>query len=307
MKNIQKITLILLCILIIALNSFSLCIFITKGNRWRVNKADSLYKTSIDTEQLRDKLILLIESNFLRPSEAKNIEIADIYLELDDFNNAKYYLNRIKNQDGYLRIAESALEKSEFTIAEEYLKKIDNYENRNELIIFSEIVQNEGKIDNIKNLSFEPKTNLGVILKALNTNNFVNVSNKSFLGKKIVEIRKLYPEKARSGLELANMLIQENQPVLARLLLNNSEIEHSGITDIYVLKAESFVIQKDYQNSLKYQLLAIKTNPDDIILYQTALSYAELAGNDNEVLFLKENIKYLELIKSKIFCTNCGV
>lgn len=298
---------ILIMTVVILGNSLILTFSAVNINNWRINKAGSLYLSSLDSNNSEDRLILLIQSDLLSPDEEKKIEIADIYLKSSDFNKAKQYLERVNSQEGYLKYAESALEQKEKEIANEYISRLKNLEMRHELEIFSKITDNENNVGKMTELPISPQTNLGVILMAINTGDYSRVSDKTILGQKILEVQHSKAGNLSRDLEVANILIANNQPVLARIVLNPLIKEHPSLSDLYILKAASYIGENNATEALKNQLLAVNSNPSNVSFYKTALKYAQASGNQTEITWLTDNIKYLETIQSKVYCSTCGI
>jgi tetratricopeptide (TPR) repeat protein len=306
-QKMNKFTYILIAITVIVGNAGMLVLSTARLNRWRLDRADSLYSQSISETNARKQTILLIQSDFLAPSDEKKLQIADIYLKGGDFISAKAYMSRIRNEQGYLKYAESALETGEIDIAREYIAKLSDNAKKHELQLFMNISANEQNIGQIEEISTAPETNLGSLLRAINTGVYDNISTDSVIGSGIVNIVREGEGEFTTELKIAELLIRCNQPILSRIILNTIIEKKTNITDAYVLKALSYNNQGNYADALRIQLLSVNTDPANLLLYQKALEYAKLAGDQAEATWLTDNITYLEAIQSKAYCTKCGI
>lgn len=266
------------------------------GNEFRMNKANELLEKSKNTTETQGKLTFLIQSDLLAPTEEKKFKIADLYLSLNQFENAENYLNKVKNESGYYKYAEAALETAKYDIAKVYIDKIDNKEVKTELLIFEQFSQgNESKLTE---LPLSPITALGVLSRAINTDDFTANPSKSLLGEKINDIITKTSGKTNQKLQIADMFISENQPNLARYILKNLEKEHSGSKDLYLIWARSYEKEGAYDKALEYAKKAIQKDPSDLDSYKTALRYTEIIEDSAEQDYLNIMIKYLKNIQS---------
>lgn len=281
--------------LIFLFSGLLLYVLVFEGNNYRIAKAESLQNQAQSAES-QNKLIFLIQSDVLAPNDQKKLEIADLYLNLGNFVQAEWYLSRVKNEEGIVKLAEISLENTDYDKAKKFMDKIGDQDIRFELEIFAELSQ--GKEEKLKELPINPKTDLGKLTRALNTGDHTNNQSKSLLGKKIQEIVAKPSGKTKQSLEIAEMLLGNKQSSLARFALTGLEKEHSNLKDLYSIWARSYEVEKNYPKALEFAKKAISTDPSDINLYKTALSYASKSGNDTERNYLADQIKYLESIQA---------
>jgi len=298
----KKIIFGIYAVLIFLFSGLFLYVFTFEGNNYRIAKAESLANQAQNAEA-QNRLIYLIQSDILAPNDQKKLEIADLYLNLGNSAQAEWYLNRVKSKEGIVKLADISLENADYDKAKKFMDKISDQDVRLELEIFADLSQ--GKEEKLKELPVEPKTNPGKLTKAINTGDFAGNPSDSLLGDKIAEIIAEKLGKTRQTLEVADMFSQNKQPSLARFMLAGLEKEHSNLKDLYVIWARSYEVEKNYIKALEYAKKAITTDPSDLNLYKNALNYANLAQNETEANYLKEQIKYLESIQAKR-CTTCG-
>lgn len=290
----QKTSFIALAVGLVLANAFALYLICGKVNHLRIDIASDLYNKAQQAENEQDKLISLIQSDFLVPNSQKKQEIAHLYLENGDFENGLWYLKSVKNQEGYLMSAEAALEYKKYDEANQFIHKITNRQAKTELETYLAIVKDEN-LKKIGVISEDTATNLGAILYALDSSNFNAVTENTVIGQKIVAINRKYASGRNRDLNIVKMLIEENQPALARILL--SKLEKSGIVSVFILEAESYALQDNYKAALNRQLKAISEKPADINLYIAAVQYAEAAGDTKTASELKNTMKYLESLQ----------
>lgn len=281
-------------VLIFLFSGLFLYVLAFEGNNYRVAKAASLADQAQSTNT-QDKLIYLIQSDILAPGDQKKLEIADLYLDLGNFSQAEWYLSRVNDAEGVIKLAEASLENTEYDKAKKFIDKIAGQDTRLELEIFADLSQ--GKEDKLKELPTSPKTDIGKLTKALNTGDYINNQSKSLLGKKIQETISKFPGKTKQNLAIADMFNQNKQPNLSRFILANLEKEHSNLKDLYTIWARSYEVEKNYQKALEFAKKAITTDPSDLNLYKNALSFASKSGDDTERNYLVGQIKYLESIQ----------
>lgn len=304
-QNNRKVLFITFAILIVLINLAIFSLAVIRINGYRISKASNLYMESQGAEN-RKKVILLIKSNFLLPTNDKKSNIADIYLSMGDFTKAKPYLKSVNTQEGYLKYTEAALENGNYEAAEEGLSSLSDEELKAELRLFRDITKGESG-ENVKELPSVPRSNLGKILVILNTGNYNEAPNGTRTGKAILEITGKYPGTKRQTLEVASYFNAWKQPYLSLFTLGKLEAENLNIVDVKIISATSYFLVGNYVKALEAQLMAISINPSDVKLYKTAVSYSELAGNTERTLDLRSNIEYLEKIQSGAFCANCRI
>lgn len=281
--------------LIILFSGLLLYVFVFEGNNYRIAKAQSLENQAQGAES-QNKLIFLIQSNFLAPSDQKKLEIADLYLNLGNSSQAEWYLGQVKNTEGTTKLAEVSLEQANYDKARRFMDKISDQDALSELEIFAEFSQ--GKEEKLKELPLEPKTELGKLARALNTGDYSGNLSKSTLGNKISEITAKKQSKTQESLVIADMFSQNKQSNLARFILVRLEKEYSNLKDLYVIWARSYEIEQNYAKALEFTKKAIATDPSDLNLYKKALNYAQKSGNDTERNYLADQIKYLKSVQN---------
>lgn len=241
-----------------------------------------------------DKIILLVKSDLLEPSEEKKLQIADLYLKIGEASKADNYLKKIRSKKALIKAAETALETKNEKAINVYLNQIDNPE-KEELEIFKAF--SEGKIEKITELPKEPQTELGKLLYTINNNTYKDITLNTFLGEKIEALKNSFSGSTKLRLEIARMMVQNNQTEIARFILKQLESDNQTNADFYRVKISSYERDKNYTTALNESKQLIILEPAVQANYLLALSLAEKSQNQVEKEYLQSQITYLQKIQ----------
>jgi hypothetical protein len=266
-------------------------------NSFRLARAAYYINVSESQQSPKNEVIYLIQANLLDPTPDKYLKIGQIYQILGDYNRAQGYIHCQNSQAGFVLSAETALQFGDYERAEVAIDKITDQETKEELTTFLNI-STARDTNLLAPLPLVPKTNLGNILRAINTRTYTEIEGETYIGAKIKEVVSKYPGKVKQQLEIGNILNIIGHPRLSIMVIDTL-LADTDLPDGHAIKAKSYYLLADYQAALKEQLVSVNMKPSDIHIYEVALQYAILAKDRAESIWLTDNIKYLQSVKEK--------
>jgi tetratricopeptide (TPR) repeat protein len=271
-------------------------LYVGTSNLWLASGkfADEYYENSQMASNPDEKILFLIKSNALRPSDEKNIAIASMYLSTGDFLRAQKYLNSVKSQEGYIRLAQSSLESGDFKSFDFVLPKIQDSTVKSELTLDKQALN--GDFNQLSQLSSQSPLYLSRFLVAINTRNYDAILSEGALDSAMKDVINKNSGKDNQELRLADYLSDHNQPFLAVFLAERLISENKGLIDAYLVLAKSSQSRGDIDTALKYLESAIGEAPDRMDLYVKAISLAQLANQNELASYLNQRSNYLQKI-----------
>lgn len=241
-----------------------------------------------------ERLLLLIKSDALEPTESKKLRIAEEYLKLGNAPKAERYLQKVDNQEAFTKVAETALETNNTNAIDLYLSRISGKEKL-ELEIFEAF--SKGKIERLNELDLEPKTELGKLMRTINGGDYKNNAIKSYLGEKIENLKGKDLGKVTLRLEIAKMLINNDQTNIARFILEQLKEEGQNTTDLTRLLVLSYKSDSNHELALKEAKKLIELEPSNQANYLEALVLAQKTNNKTDIEYLQSQLTYLQKIQ----------
>lgn len=260
-------------------------LFVANGIFFNVaknNLAEKYYKQSLDNTDVT----LLIKSAILSPSDTKTLEIVSEYYRTGQPKKAESWIKGLSRSQRNDFLAQHYLCLGEST---KFLNVVSKTASPEELEIIAEILNDFNKIDNLK----EPKTDLGILLQAINKRNY-KVEGVTYLN--VLLKNSLSEKRTNTELQYANKLIEAGQSGLAEFILQRLIQEEAEISKIYVLMAASYDKKGDYLTALEYQKKAIQIDPG-ADYYEKGIEYAQKSGKESDTKLLTETARRLKEIK----------
>lgn len=274
-------------------NGYLLFASLTEINHKRIAFAADNY-TKAQSAQENEKLYFLVQSDLLNPSDTKKLEIADIYLKYGNFSQANFYLQLIVSQSGTIKYAENALEEGRYEAFDKLSEKISDKETKFELELFEKF--SKGQFDELKNSPVNPVTDLGFVLRAINTRNYGSVPGTGAIVQLINKQNE--SQKTTAELNIAKSLLEIKQREIAKFLLERTITENPELSDAHALMAEYYRNKGNYISAIANIKKAISHDPSKIIYYEKGVEFCNLAGDNIEKSYFENRLKALEpLIK----------
>lgn len=265
---------------------FFLCL-----NNARTATAEKLYKKGNETGE--NQLLYLTQSNILAPNEEKKLLMIDLYLAAGETEKAQRLLKNTKNEAGYIKYAEFSLENNYPEHANKQISFIKNEEAKRELEIFRDF--KSGAFETITELGVEPKTNVGKLLKSLNTLDFSNLG-ESTLSQKIKDLALENTNQPTKTLKVAREMNRSNQPEIALFLLHNLSKENANI-EAYLLESEIYEKKGNMGKALESNHLAIQLEPENKTLYEKGITLAKKQNDEGKLTAYQQTLNRLNKLQ----------
>lgn len=283
----RKVVYMLLGCLIFVSAGFFEYLILKNANRFRLDTAQRLYAESQSNDEY--SLLKLVESDALQGTSDKKIQIATAYLESERPEIAEAYLRRTDNQMGNILMSEYYLLKGS-PKANRYLELIGDADTKDELIEFRK-TSTGNYSPNISN----PRTDLGYLLKAMNTGDYSLIEKKPLLSTLANSLgRELNPN--NQAIIASSYYSQNGLPWLSLNILNNLQSNAGVVPQLSLIVAQNYAELRDYGKATEAIDEAIRVAPEDMSLYQIGVEYATAAGNSTRAEYWTARLNYLKSI-----------
>lgn len=246
-------------------------------------KASGTFK---EEYQQNHKLSYLLESAIINPDKDNLRAVEEILLVEGEYKLAETLDSLIKNPKFYLKASETALLNLDYDKWEEYSKQVHDGQEIEELRAFRDALNgNWGEIE------LEPVTNVGKLLRMIETADYSQYRINNPLGDRIYSINQTTAGRVANTLAQTANFYENGYYFLALEALKKDP--GYCTRDYFLLKSDIYNSKENYDQALKFTEEGLGCNPADQIFISRAIEYNTRLGNTSQTEFYKQRLNAL--------------